>query len=113
MDDGFPTTTLRLSGSETIAQVDGLCDRLRASLQASHSVIVDCDALEEADLALVQALIAARLSAQRRRTAFHLKHPLCEPLSDALRRGGFFNDPQHAAFWTGGDEQHAQDHSQR
>ncbi len=113
MNDGTHRTTLRLTGKETVAQIDDLCERLGQALNASDSVLVDSDALEDTDLGLVQALIAARRSAQRRGIAFHLKQPLAEPLMDALQRGGFLNDPQHADFWTGRDEHHGQDHSQR
>jgi hypothetical protein len=80
---------------------------------ARHAAVaIDCAAATEADVCLVQLLLAARRSAAQDGRRLVLTRPVGEVLHATLRRGGFLpDDPGHhplpdpsgseAAFWHG------------
>lgn len=104
MTDSNTATTIDCSGDMTVNRIEEIHDRLRAGLSAGGPMAVDCRAVAEADVSFIQLLIAARVSALRRGTAFTLIQPLAEPLRSALERGGFTagTGALNADFWTGG-----------
>jgi anti-anti-sigma regulatory factor len=70
-----------------------------------HPVLeIDCSGVTEADLSLVQLLLAARESARRSDRIVRLAQPATGALRDVLRHGGFLtsaNEPARSdeAFW--------------
>jgi anti-anti-sigma regulatory factor len=91
-------------GELSVAQAEEVHDRFRAALADGRPIVVDCSAIEDADISFIQLLIAARTSARRRGVPFRLKQPVGESFLAVLRRCGFFLEaplPQDD-FWTGG-----------
>lgn len=79
---------LLLSGEITIQAVDAIHARL-LDMAAQPVVEIDCTGLTEADLSLVQLILAARASALKSQRVLALAHPAGGALLDALQRGGF------------------------
>lgn len=98
-----------LDSTATVRTAEDIHDRLSKALQAHATVEVDCAAIEEVDLSLVQLLLAARESARRAGKALVLTGPAAGPLSRALAQGGFLSGANgragsDEAFWLkGGD----------
>lgn len=65
-------TTVAFAGSQTVANVEEACARLRSGIADAAEVEIDLSAVTEADLAFVQLLLAARRSlvAQRARLSW-------------------------------------------
>ncbi len=96
---------LTLDGAATIACCQDLHTRLLSALRGGRDVEVDCAALEEADLCLPQALLAARRTAHADGRRLRLARPADGVLLDLLRRAGLNGrgggDDDEAAFWKG------------
>ncbi|OIQ95370.1 hypothetical protein GALL_226380 [mine drainage metagenome] len=95
---------LILDGAATIACCQDLHARLLSALRGGRDVVVDCAALEDADLCLVQALLAAHRTARANGQRLWLARPTGDVLPDLLRRaglGGQGGDDAEAAFWKG------------
>ena len=95
---------LILTGEITLQSVESIHSRL-LEMAGEPVVEIDCDGITEADLSLVQLILAARASAERSARAITLAHPAAGALLQTLQRGGFLNadtDPWSAdqAFWT-------------
>lgn len=78
-----------LSGPATIREADAVYAQLVAALQRDANVEIDCTDVSEADLTLVQMLLAARKSADAAGHALVLAGASGGALQEALRRGGF------------------------
>lgn len=76
---------------------------LADALTAGGPVEIDGSGVVEADLTLIQLLLAARRTAQRRGTPLTLRQPATGALWDLLVRGGFIDEggdtPVDAEFW--------------
>lgn len=83
------TARVVLSGPATIREADAVYAQLVAALQRDADVEIDCTDVSEADLTLVQMLLAARKSADAAGHALVLAGTSGGALQDALRRGGF------------------------
>jgi len=70
-------------------------------------LVVDLDAVTEADLTFVQLIEALRRSATDAGRAVSLAHPAGEAVRDVLQRGGFLDDDtsERALFWLQGAKQ--------
>ena len=79
---------LVLDGSVTIRTIDSIHERLSELLQTHERVEVDCSAVEDADLQLVQLLLSARKSAQAMRKTLALSAPVSDKLRSVLLRSG-------------------------
>jgi hypothetical protein len=95
---------LSLSGEITLQSVESIHARL-LEMAGEPVVEIDCDGITEADLSLVQLILAARSSAQRSARTITLAHPAAGALLETLQRGGFLNadtDQPSAdrTFWT-------------
>ena len=88
-----------LKGPVTLQAVDAIHAQFRA-LEDKPAVIIDCGAVTEADVSLVQLILAARASAQKAGQSVALAQPADGALLDTLRRGGFLA-PDHNDFWLG------------
>jgi anti-anti-sigma regulatory factor len=95
---------LCLSGEITLQSADSIHARL-LEMAGQPIVEIDCDAVTEADLSLVQLILAARASAQKSGRVLVLAQPAAGALHQTLQRGGFLGaDPDQPnpdqAFWT-------------
>ena len=79
--------TIAFAGSQTVANVEEACDRLRAVLAEDGPVEIDLSAVTEADLAFVQLLLAARRSAATRKVPLSWRGPFA-PVSQVVARAG-------------------------
>jgi ABC-type transporter Mla MlaB component len=95
---------LNLAGEITLQSVEAIHARL-LEMAGEPVVEIDCDGITEADVSLVQLILAAESSAQRSARAVTLAHPAAGALLDTLLRGGFLNadtdqPSANRAFWT-------------
>lgn len=81
--------SLSLSGVGSIRNIVQYQDVLREGLSAGADLALDLGGIEDADLAFIQLIFAARRSAQERGLALTLSHPAPEPILQTLERGGF------------------------
>ncbi len=93
--------SIRLSGAGGIRNIAHYHDLLREALSAGADLALDLGDMEEADLAFIQLIIAARRSAQASGLSLTLSHPAPDPILQTLERGGFIgpepDDRRH--FW--------------
>ncbi len=93
---------ITLDGAQTVRTIDRAHHDLAAVLAAHAAVTVDCVAVTEVDLSLIQLLLAARASARRNGKTIALTAPANDALRTALLQGGFLRDDAdgpEAAFW--------------
>lgn len=100
----FPETAILRNATD-------LRDELLRQLNSGTSLTLDCDALVEADLSLVQLIVALRKSAADRDVTVALKQPASGALLQLLVRSGFVTAPAGApdiddAFWLKGTGHH-------
>ena len=79
---------LVLGGSVTMQSVEAVHAQLLQMID-QPVVEIDCDDLTEADLSLVQVILAARASARKAGRTIVLAHPATNVLRELLQRGGF------------------------
>ena len=101
------TGRLALSESVTIRNIEAVREELLAMMQQQPAVEVDCAALAEGDLSLIQLLLAARKSAGNSGGTIVLAQPAADVLRDLLTRGELLaasgGPPREAdAFWLQG-----------
>jgi hypothetical protein len=95
---GAMTFVVRLSGAQTIREAEGTLQALRDALAAAPSVALDCDAVEEADLAFLQLILAARKSARQAGKNLNMTAPASGPLLAALDSAGIRPEGDYR-FW--------------
>ena len=100
---------LVLEGAVTVRAIEPVHARLVDLLNRHDTVEIDCTALTEADLSLVQLLLAARRSAMRDGKTLVLTAPASGALRQTLSIGGFLPadaSPADAetAFWLKGKD---------
>lgn len=100
----FPTAVTLRSAVEIRTE-------MLSHLRPGTSLTLDCSALAEADLSLVQLVIALRKSAVERGATVALKEPASGALLQLLVRSGFVTAPAgnpetDDAFWLKGTSQH-------
>lgn len=95
---------LVLAGPVTIASSQDLHQRLLRALDAGNDVEVECSDVTEADLSLVQLLLAARRSAEARRQRLVMRSAASGALLATLQRAGLVGAGPGAdeGFWKGG-----------
>lgn len=99
------TAQITLDGAQTVRTIDAAHHDLVAALAAHAAVTVDCAAVTEVDVSLIQLLLAARASARLNGKAVALTAPANDALRTALLQGGFLRDDAdgpEAAFWLHG-----------
>ena len=102
---------LILENALTIRTIATAHSDLVDALVSHRTILIDCSAVTEADVSLVQLLLAARASAARNGQQLTLSQPVGEALDATLRRGGFrSDDPSNPgrddAFWRGEEDGH-------
>jgi len=91
-----------LDGTQTVRNIAAARATLLETLTGHQKVLVDVNAIETADLSLIQLLLAARRSARQQGKDLVLALPVAGALQDALQRGGFLPPDGADPFWTGG-----------
>ncbi|MGO9483709.1 MAG: STAS domain-containing protein [Rhodomicrobium sp.] len=94
--------TIDFGGSRTVRTVEQSHSLLLEALHSSSSIRVDCSPTREADLSLIQLLLAARKTAASFGKRLTLAHPVQGALHDVLVRGGFLkadSPAEERAFW--------------
>ena len=99
------TSCLSLKGPQTVRCIDAVHAGLVAALRRHPVVTVDCAAVTDVDLSLIQLLLAARASATLVGKAVRLAGPARGALHAALLAGGFLPDTSEAAFWNASEAQ--------
>ena len=89
---------IRFSGAQTIREAEETARTLHEALRDNPDILIDCDAIEEADLTFLQLVIAARHSARRDGKGFGLAATARGPLLAALDRAGIRPEGEHL-FW--------------
>jgi hypothetical protein len=91
----------------TIASICQARDDIAVALGQANSLILDVDAVAEADLTFVQLVESARRKASEAGYSFKLRHPAAGAVLEVLERGGFLDDENsdRARFWLQGDAQ--------
>lgn len=84
--------TLLLSGQATIERGMDMKEALLSGLERTRSLMVDLGQVAQADLALLQLLIAAKRSAKARGQSLTIAPVIAEPVVTAARRAGL--DPR-------------------
>lgn len=95
---------LALTGPQTVATIAATREALLAALATQDVVTIDCAAVTEADLTLLQVLLAAHASAQRAGKRLHLRNTQSGALGVALADAGYANrsgPPGETLFWQG------------
>ncbi len=99
--------TVTMTGPQTIARVEESYAALTKALGESADVAVDCAPVEEADVAFLQLLLAARRDATAAGRRLVLAAPAGGALAGALTAAGFERPGQPGAwtdsFWAGED----------
>jgi ABC-type transporter Mla MlaB component len=86
------TVFLTLEGPRGIRQAVRTAADIAAALAGGGNLVLDCDGVTEADLSLIQTILAARRSAARSGASVTLHKAPRGALLHALRRGGFLPD---------------------
>lgn len=101
-----PAGVLVLTGDHTVRNAH-LTHKLLLEMLASGDVTVDCDGIEEADVTLLQLLIAARRSAHRAGRSLTLVGATAGVLGAMLAATGYAprdGDSWSDRFWAGETE---------
>ena len=108
--------TLDLAGGRTIRNGEQTRSLLLEALCGDLPVSLDCSAVTEADLSLVQLLLSARKSAELSGKTLTLAQPVSGVLLQALSKAGFTTSPDPLtggdSYWFKGEDD-VQDHSCR
>lgn len=86
---GGGATTIVLSGSHTIGTVNDVKADLIEAIRSSTESVVDLAKVEDADLSLIQLLLAAQKTATKMGKIFRIFGKPSETLVRALAVGGF------------------------
>ncbi len=93
--------SVRVAGVGSIRNIAKYHGVLCEALSAGADVALDIGDIEDADLAFIQLIFAARRSADARGLSLTLSGPAPEPILQTLERGGFIgpapDDRRH--FW--------------
>ncbi len=95
------TGEVRLSGPLTIRRAAELRDELLTSLTENQAIVLDIDQDADADISVVQLILAAQVSARASGKEISLKAASAGPLLEVLRQAGFLA-ADDAGFWTNG-----------
>lgn len=87
-------TCIRLPNAVTIRNIEAVHAEILGGFPTAERIEIDCTDLTEADLSLVQLLVALRKSAARRNTPLTLIHPTSDALRDILKRAGLLPSAQ-------------------
>jgi anti-anti-sigma regulatory factor len=102
-DDTAGLQTVVFERIADIRTITAMHAALVEALSKGRPVEIDCSDVQDADLTLVQLLLAAFRSARRAGASLTMRQPLPEVLRDLLARSGFIDDggsaPESAAFW--------------
>jgi ABC-type transporter Mla MlaB component len=117
MQEAPTSGTLDLNGPRTIRNADQTRSLLLEALCTHSAVGLDCSAVTEADLSLVQLLISGRISAELFGKTLTLIHPPDGAFLQTLSKAGFTASPDPLtgleSFWIKKEAEDVQNHSCR
>jgi anti-anti-sigma regulatory factor len=87
-------TCIQLPHAVTIRNIEAVRSDILASLSTASRIEIDCSDVTEADLSLVQLLVALRKSCARRGSPAALIHSPSDALRNVLHRAGFQSSAQ-------------------
>lgn len=99
MEDHVPAqsgTRICLPAAVTVRNIETVREEILGILATARQIEIDCRGLTEADLSLVQLLIALRKSTVQAGITATLVRPSGHVLDDVLRRAGLDRPAQHA-----------------
>jgi len=86
------SSVLRLDPVITIREISRLRDATLALLRQGTPAVVDCSAVERADVSLIQLLVSARRMARRDACRLDLVIPASGVVADLIRHSGLEHD---------------------
>src|SRR5687768_12052996 len=84
---------LVLGGPVTVRNIQPVHAWLIEALRRHRMVEIDCSAVTDVDLSLIQMILAARKSVAASGATLALAHPACGALLDTLMRAGLVGSP--------------------
>ncbi|USQ95271.1 STAS domain-containing protein [Caulobacter sp. RL271] len=102
--EGVDLVTWAPRGELTLPFVAAQHSELRALLASSSGVEIDLEAIDDVDLAGVQILLSARLSAAAQGKSLALTKAPTAAFSAVLERGGLLESGDLRSFWRLGRE---------
>jgi ABC-type transporter Mla MlaB component len=90
---------------QTVRTIQATHERLVAAMAAHQAIEIDCNAVAELDLSLIQLVLAAKRSADKADKSLTLAAPASGKLRAALDRAGFLAAAVRGpgeAFWLKG-----------
>lgn len=101
MLNAVESMTVSFEGALSISNIDSAYDELKSAFTINRSVLLDIDAVTEADLTFIQLIEAARLRAREMGGELALQDPAAGAVLEVLQRGGFLDDDtsDRAKFW--------------
>jgi len=100
-----PVCRFELDGVQTVRTIQATHERLVAAMAAHQAIEIDCNAVAELDLSLIQLVLAAKRSADKADKSLTLAAPASGKLRAALDRAGFLAAAVRGpgeAFWLKG-----------
>lgn len=93
--------TVFIDGDVSIGNSESIKGEMMTALSQGKTVQVDCHSATVTDIAFVQLLLAARLTAERRGCALHVIPPNDGSLREIARRSGVISetDALGTSFW--------------
>lgn len=93
-----------IGATATMRAIEDLRDAVLDGLRAHNALELDCSAIVDADLSLLQLLDSARKFAARDGRSLSLTGPVSPALGALARRSGFADDDDKAwsVFWHAG-----------
>lgn len=91
----------------TLTTSEEVCEALRESLQIGEAAVIDCAEIVEADVSLLQLIVAARAQASRDEGRVTLRGTANPVFSGLLARAGCAGDPMFAEGDGSAREHHA------
>lgn len=92
--------TIVLNGNQSMAAIEQTRTRLLDALASHDAITIGCGGIAEADLTLVQILLAARHSAGRAGKRLRLQGVQQGALAGVLAEAGFGPRPGEAGEWS-------------
>ena len=77
-----------IPASATIGSAESIAEVLKSALAQSSPIVIDCDAVEDADISFIQLVLAARQSAKHLGKDVELKSPASGALRSILVQAG-------------------------
>lgn len=99
MDNPNDIPVLAVAASATMLTAKAFASELLDACNSHEHLVLDVDAVTQADLSFVQIIHAARMHMREKNGSLTLAHPVGEALAALLNAAGFSSDSSDADFW--------------